>query len=130
MRIWFPIAMTVLCLASVTVCSAGTYPEPAIVQSPSQWTLDVAFSEAKQIMVKLPGEEEAKRFWYIILTLTNNSTNTDAPFYPSCDLVTDTFKVVPAGKGLRREVFKQIKLKHQGSYPFRARYVSWLPLPR
>ncbi len=118
MKIWFPIAMTLLCLASAVTCSAGTYPEPAIVQAPSQWTLNVAYSTAKQITLKLPGENEPKRFWYIILTLTNNSTSSDAPFYPSCDLLTDTFKIVPAGKGLRREVFRQIKLKHQGRYPF------------
>ena len=110
--------MTLLCVASAVTCSAGTYPEPAIVQAPSQWTLDVAYSTAQQITLNLPGENEPKRFWYIILTLTNNSTSSDAPFYPSCDLMTDTFQIVPAGKGLRREVFRQIKLKHQGRYPF------------
>jgi len=103
-------------LSGLTV--AGTFPEPAIVQTPGQWTLDVVYDQPRQITVKLPGIREPKRFWYIILTLTNNDPFIDAPFYPSCQLMTDTFSIVPAGKGVRGEVFRQIKLKHQGSYPF------------
>ena len=98
--------------------AAGTFPEPAVVQTPSQWTLDVVYDQPRQITVNLPGEKGPKRFWYIILTLTNNSGLTDAAFYPACQLMTDTFRIVPAGKGVRSEVFRRIKLKHQGGYPF------------
>ncbi len=98
--------------------AAGTFPEPAVVQAPNQWTLDVVYDQPRQITLKLPGEKEPKRFWYIILTLTNNISLTDAAFYPSCELMTDTFQIVAAGKGVRGEVFRQIKLKHQGGYPF------------
>ncbi len=98
--------------------AAGTFPEPAVVQAPNQWTLDIVYDQPRQITLKLPGEKEPKRFWYIILTLTNNSPLTDADFYPFCELMTDTFRIVPAGKGVRGEVFRQIKLKHQGGYPF------------
>ncbi len=97
--------------------AAGTYPEPAIVQSPSQWTLSVAYDQPQQITVRLPGQQEAKRYWYIILTLTNETNTIDAPFYPYCQLMTDTFQVVTA-KGVRKEVFDLIRIKHQGSYPF------------
>jgi len=93
------------------------YPEPAVVQSPGDWTLGVEFSRLRQISVKCPGEPASRRYWYIILTLTN-STGSDAPFYPACDLMTDTFRIVPAGKGVRGSVFEEIKLKHQGRYPF------------
>ncbi|HPD45911.1 MAG TPA: hypothetical protein PLY61_03385 [Anaerohalosphaeraceae bacterium] len=116
MKIW--VCGLLLAAAGVTNAAAGTFPEPAIVQSPSQWTLNVSYDQPQQITVKLPGEKEAKRFWYIILTLTNESSFTDAPFYPYCQLMTDTFQVVTAGKGVRKEVFDLIKLKHQGSYPF------------
>lgn len=118
MKMWFPTAVVFVCLVVVSACHAGTFPEPAIVQSPSQWTLNVSYSQPRQITVDVPGEKDAKRYWYIILTLTNNSTTSDASFYPTCDLLTDTFKIVPAGKGLRKEVFRQIKRKHQGRYPF------------
>jgi hypothetical protein len=102
--------------AIVGICWA--YPEPAVVGGASEWTLEVAFDQPQQIMVKLPGEKKAKRFWYIILTLTNNSDLGDAPFYPACDLMTDTFEIVNAGKGIHKVVFDKIKLRHQASYPF------------
>jgi hypothetical protein len=105
-------------LISAVASYAGTFPKPAIVQAPSEWTLKTVYDQPKQISLRLPGENESKRFWYIILTLTNDSGLSDAPFYPSCDLMTDTYQIVPAGKGVRQEVFRQIKLKHQGSYPF------------
>jgi len=93
------------------------YPEPAVVQRPGDWTLDVVFSRLQQISAKRPDESTPGRYWYIILTLTNR-TGSDVPFYPACDLMTDTFRIMPAGKGVRNPVFEQIKLKHQGRYPF------------
>ena len=115
------LAVTLFCTVFAALparIAAGTFPEPAVVQTSKQWTLDVVYDQPRQITLKLPGEKESKRFWYIILTLTNNNSFTDAAFYPSCELMTDTFQIVPAGKGVRGEVFRQIKLKHQGGYPF------------
>lgn len=112
-----------ICVASlifVTIAISGdvrAYPEPAVVQRAGDWTLEVVFSQLQQISVKCPGEPTLGRYWYIILTLTNR-TGSDVPFYPACDLMTDTFRIVPAGKGVRGPVFEQIKLRHQGRYPF------------
>lgn len=114
MRICFAILMF------VTIAISGdvrAYPEPAVVQRPGDWTLDVVFSRLQQISVKCPGEPTPGRYWYIILTLANR-TGSDVPFYPACDLMTDTFRIVPAGKAVRGPVFEQIKLRHQGRYPF------------
>jgi hypothetical protein len=77
----------------------------------------VVFDAPQQISVKIPGHAKKERFWYIILSLTNNSSS-DVPFYPSCNLFTDTFKIVPAGIYREQLVFNHIKLKHQGKYPF------------
>jgi len=112
-----------ICFASLiffTIAISGdveAYPEPAVVQRAGDWTLEVVFSRLQQISVKCPGEGEPSRYWYIILTLTNR-TGSDVPFYPSCDLMTDTFRILPAEKGVRATVFEKIKLKHQGRYPF------------
>jgi len=95
----------------------GAYPEPAIVPADSDWTLDVLFNQPEQIIMKIPGNGEKKRFWYIILTLTNNSLNSEVPFYPSCNLMTDTFRITPSGKTVTKQVFEKIKLRHQGKYP-------------
>lgn len=110
--------MGLVLLISAVTSFAGIFPKPAIVQAPNEWTLKTAFDQPKQITVRLHGEKQAKRFWYVILTLTNDSPLTDAPFFPSCDLMTDTYQIVPAGKGVRKEVFNKIKNKHRGRYPF------------
>ena len=67
----------------------------------------------------LPPDKTGKprRFWYTIVTLTNNS-GSDVDFYPNCDLLTDTFHIIPANKHTPAGVFKQIKRRHQRKYPF------------
>jgi hypothetical protein len=89
-------------------------PEPAIVQKPGDWTLDVRFENPQQIT--LSGAPQ-QRFWYIILTLTNKSGK-DVDFYPQCDLLTDTLQLVPALKGTPTALFDAIKTRHHGKYPF------------
>jgi len=106
-------------LAAVAVCpaSTGTFPEPAIIQPLGQWTMNTVFDQPRQITVRLTGEQNPRRFWYVILTLTNESTTRDVPFFPFCQLMTDTFQIVTA-KDARKEVFDQIKIRHQSAYPF------------
>jgi len=96
----------------------GAYPKPSLVPAVGDWTLNVTFDGPRQITLALPGHAEPQRFWYLILTLTNDSTVGDAPFYPSCQLVTDTFKVLDAGVGVPRAAFEAIRLRHQSRYPF------------
>ena len=93
------------------------YPKPSIVPVHTDWTLKVLYNQPQQISVKIPGEVKKQRFWYIILTLTNESPNLDVPFYPACDLMTDTFKIAPAGASVTKHVFDKIKVRHQGKYP-------------
>ncbi len=95
-------------------CLALGAPEPAIVPKPSDWTLEVRFEQPLQIV--LPGAVQ-QRFWYTIQTLTNKSGQ-DVDFYPACELITDTFQVVPAVKGTSAVLFEKIKNRHQGRYPF------------
>jgi hypothetical protein len=48
----------------------------------------------------------------------NNKTNRDVDFYPDCELVTDTFEIMPAAKGVPASVFERIKRRHRKEYPF------------
>ena len=105
-------------LAVAGVCYA--YPKPAVVPSSSDWNLDVEYSRAFQVSMNLPGDKAGtppRRFWYMIVTVTNN-TGRDVPFYPACNLVTDTFKVIAAGKDTMKVVFDKVKHLQQGRYPF------------
>jgi len=101
--------------AAACVCLAA--PEPAVVPGPRDWTVDVRFEHPEQIMVQLGGGSRPRRFWYMIMTLTNK-TNRDVDFYPRCELMTDRFEIIPAGKDTPEVVFEQIKRRHQGVYPF------------
>ena len=112
------VLLLVLSLGMTAFCYA--YPKPAIVAAAGEWTVDVEYSRPFQISMRLPGDRRSvrpRRFWCMILTVTNN-TGKDVPFYPACDLVTDTFKVIPAGKDTMQIVFKKIKNLQQGRYPF------------
>jgi len=101
----------------VMACVCLAAPEPAIVPGPRDWTVDVIFEHPQQIILHLSGEDEPRRFWYVIITLTNK-TNRDVDFYPKCELMTDTFQITPAGKDTPEVVFEHIKRRHQVRYPF------------
>ncbi len=110
------IYLSVLILLTFTV-NCLSAPSPAIVPAPSQWTIDVVYQQPAQITVKLPGVKKPQRFWYLIITATNKAAQS-APFYPKCELMTDTFQVLAAYKDTTGVVFKAIKKRHQKRYPF------------
>jgi len=101
--------------AAACVCLAA--PEPAIVPGPGDWTVDVRFEHPQQIALRPGANSKPRRFWYTIITLTNKA-NRDVDFYPKCDLMTDTFRIIPAGKNTSTAVFEQIKRRHRHRYPF------------
>ncbi len=104
--------------AAIIFITGGTFsaPQPAIVPAPNQWTLNVIYTQPQQITINVSGERNKQRFWYIIVTLTNN-TNIDASFYPSCELMTDTFQAIPAYRDTKNIVFEKIKARHKKKYP-------------
>jgi hypothetical protein len=101
----------------LSACLSVGAPEPAVVQGPGQWTVDVVFEHPHEIILRSSADRKPKRFWYTILTLTNLTVQ-DVDFYPKCELMTDTFEITPAGKGVPATVFENIKIRHQGSHPF------------
>lgn len=97
--------------------SAG-FPRPAVVQKPTEWTLSMQFENPRQITLRLAEQQGPQRFWYVILSLTNDSGHAEVPFFPACELVTDNFEVIGVGLGVPGGVFETIKRRYQGSYPF------------
>ncbi len=108
--------MLIFCLSSIIIFSGLAFaaPEPSIIDKPGDWTLDARYDQPQQIV--LDGAPN-KRFWYIILTLTNKSGK-DVDFYPECTLVTDTLATVPAEKGVSEALFDRLKTRHKSKYPF------------
>ena len=111
------IGYIVLTVCALAACMCLAAPEPAIVPAADDWTLDVVFEHPKEIMVQLAPEAKPKRFWYLIITITNSS-NFDVDFYPKCDLMTDTFEIVPAGTAALGMVFDAIKRRYRRKYSF------------
>jgi len=112
-----------LLILGVMACLCQAVPEPAVVPGPYEWTVEVRFEHPQQILLKAPEDNKPRRFWYIILTLTNDArladgTRPDVDFYPEYELMTDTFEVIPAGRETPTVVFEQIKKRHQSRYPF------------
>jgi hypothetical protein len=103
-------------LAAVVAGFCVAAPQPAIVQRAGQWTLEIRYEHPQQ-MVMPWGLNGESRFWYMIVTVTNR-TGRDVDFYPKCDLLTDTFQLVPAGRGVTPAVFEAVKQRHQAQYPF------------
>jgi len=91
-------------------------PEPSIVPEAGEWTLDVQFEHPQQIIVGKGVDNQPRRFWYMIVTMTNR-TKSDVDFYPKCEVMTDDFELTPSGKGVSGVVFAQIRKRHQGQYP-------------
>ena len=97
------------------LCAAA--PQPAIVPSPDNWTIEATFVHPQMIVLQADGADKPKRFWYVILTLVNK-TGKDVDFYPKCEMMTDTFQIIPAGQNVPAMVFEQIKQRHQSKFPF------------
>ncbi len=100
----------------IILCQASV-PKPAIVQAPGDWTAQSRFTPLQQIWVQQSEESRARLFWYMILTVFNE-TDKDVDFYPKCELMTDTFQVIPAGRDVLPVVFEQIKNLQKENYPF------------
>lgn len=107
-----------LCVVSLFSASVCAYPTPAGVQGMDEWTFHVTYSQPQQIMFRVGDTDQMQRYWYVILSVTNEGPLDEVSFYPNCELVTDTFQVIPAGRNVPGAVFEAVKLENQGSFPF------------
>ena len=107
----------ILGLLIFIVCISQAAPKPAVVPVSNIWTINTEFTHPQQIIMQNEATNQLKRYWYMIVTLTNN-TDRDVEFYPKCELMTDTFQIIPAGKGVASIVFERIKARHGSRYPF------------
>ncbi len=102
------------CVVSGLVWAA---PQPERVPDPGIWTVEVRYEHPQMIELKTQDTGQVRRFWYVLMTATNNSGR-DIDFYPLCELMTDTLQIIPQGASVAPAVIEQIKLLHQSQYPF------------
>ena len=111
------LAYRTLGIVVVVAISCPAAPNPAIIPGLGDWTLEVRFEQLQQIRVPLSGDSRPQLFWYTIITLTNK-TGEQVDFYPQCELMTDSFQILPADVGVPSDVFERIKQRHESKYPF------------
>lgn len=101
------------CFAALGAAVAG--PRAGLVAS--TWQLGFDFHDPQRIAVRLPGDDHATTFWYVLYRVTNH-TGKDVEFYPSFRVVTDTLEVVEGGAGISPSVYDAIAARHKKEFPF------------
>ena len=112
----FLLALLVLVSVSYAQVPEGV-PVPAALPAADVWQLDVEFhGNPEQLEVLLPGDKEPTRFWYLVYTITNN-TGIDVDYYPTFEVMTNTFKLYEAGKVPSKPVYKAVEKLYKKSVP-------------
>lgn len=92
-------------------------PKPSLVAPVGIWQLDIELhGDPKLIQLTLPGSTEAKNYWYLLYTVTNN-TGQDVDFFPQIELFSDTFKLYRSGSQVRNLVFEAIRDRYRKTIP-------------
>jgi len=111
--LWWAVAIAVILCVGLD----GAVPEPSLVPEADVWQLELELhGEPQQVLVTMPGEDQPRRFWYLLYTVYNN-TGSDVEFYPQFDLFTDTFKLYHAGVKSRQVVFEAIRQAYAKTIP-------------
>ncbi len=108
--------IAIILIITAVALPAFCYPSPSKAPRPGIWTLETEILQPQQISVNIPGSGH-QRYWYTIMTITND-TFEDVRVFPHCELMTDTFQTILAGRNTPGIVFDQIKSRHNNTYPF------------
>jgi hypothetical protein len=100
------VALAVFTFALFHSRDVKAYPKPS--DSPVSWQLDVQPGTPTRITVKVPGSDTPKAYWYLPLSVTNN-TSDEQEFLPVVELVDDTGKVHRSDQNVPAAVFDAIK---------------------
>jgi hypothetical protein len=109
--------LTIALLIAFAATNAPAAPEPAVIQPPGLWTLDTEFKHLQPFKMQTEQGKPPARFWYMIMTLTNK-TGHEVSFFPGCELMTDTYQIIPAGKNVPEAVYNRLIKRYRRSYPF------------
>ncbi|MEE8170007.1 MAG: hypothetical protein V3T70_05615 [Phycisphaerae bacterium] len=109
--------------------------EPRPSPAPIEWELQFTFQDPKRIVVKLPGEEKPRTFWYLLYRVTND-TGEERDFMPLIERVEEIeseataeqatadpdraprIRVTPSLIGLDPLVYRAIRTRHAKTHPF------------
>lgn len=115
------ICLSVFLIVAAYIASAQTAVEKPVsaASSGSKWQLDVTFVDPQRISVMFPGSVEPRTYWYMLVTVENN-TGREVDFLPTISIVTNDLRVVQAGDNIHPTVYDYIRARHEKEYPFLA----------
>jgi len=96
----------IVALIAPTRQARSEAPEPRLV-SPS-WQFEFDYEKPRLILVDLPGKVEKQYYWYLPYTVTNR-TGEDRLFIPAVAVMSNTGKIMTAGRKVSPAVFRAIK---------------------
>lgn len=110
-----------VCLGALASASASAQTSVdkglAAAVGGAKWQLDVSFVDPQRISITLPGQVEPKNFWYLLVTVENNSGQ-EVDFLPTISIVTDDLRVIQAGDNIHPMVYDHIRARHEKEHPF------------
>jgi hypothetical protein len=111
------VAAIICCVFVPAPAQTIEVPGQSALHGIGKWVLDVVIEQPRMITLRLAGETEDTRYWFVIISVTNK-TGGEVGFYPECELMTDTWQLTQAGRGVRQEVYDRIRQMYQQKYPF------------
>ena len=105
---------SVMFMLAITAAARGEYPKPS--PYPVAWELKFTHGTPTRVVVRVPGSDVPKAFWYMTYSLTNPITNEltkdkERDFYPVFEMLTDDGNVTRSDDNILPAVFDAIKAR-------------------
>jgi len=85
------------------------FPTPSVIAT--TWELEFELQTPQSMTIRLPGEDKARTYWYMLYTVTNR-TGADRVFVPSFTMYTETGQILRAGMGVPSALFQEVQKRH------------------
>lgn len=101
-----------LLVGGATPAVLADYPKPSLY--PISWELKFTHSAPKRVVVKVPGVDEPKAYWYMTYEVTNPSDR-EVSFLPMFEMLTNDGQVVRSDNNIPGRVYAVIRGREQNS---------------
>ena len=88
---------------------AVSAPQPKVVSSDRE--LKIKYQVPQAVLLRVPGEVQARVFWYMLYTVTNQ-TGQDRIYVPNFVLYTDSGQILHGAQSVSPSVFQAIELRY------------------
>ena len=105
------VALTIAAFAPVALRAEFPKPSPF----PKSWELTFEHGKPQRVVVQDAGSNAPRAYWYMTYNVVNN-TDSEQPFLPAFELVTEDGRIVRNDFKIPRVVFDEIKKREGNKY--------------